>query len=90
MEPYRGIMMRISCPESFITWGSVPETSANPPVFANGSTSLDTKRILRGFDILFSPGDKTVINTYQFTKIPGDKQFKNRTMRSHEFSFLES
>jgi hypothetical protein len=34
-----------------IAFGSALDTSARPPVFANGSTSLETKRIFNGLDM---------------------------------------
>src|SRR3989304_2073329 len=51
MKRYRGIMILISCPSSLIACGSALETSAKPPVFAKGSTSLDKNKTLSGLDI---------------------------------------
>src|SRR6516164_4184935 len=54
---YLGRMTRTSCPIAARTRGRVPETSARPPVLANGSTSEATNRIRRrSFFIEFARG----------------------------------
>ena len=78
---YRGIIIRISCPKSLTAFGRALETSASPPVFANGSASLVTKRILRGLDI--SPNCHNFTYNLQFTQILPQLQNNSWIIRKH-------
>jgi hypothetical protein len=68
--------MRISCPSSLMAWGSALDTSAKPPVFAKGSTSLDKNKTFSGLDIElhFQKIDENQVNLPKFYQIRNQKK----------------